>query len=571
MPRVEVFLPIDNIILYLVIAAVFEALAVYLFQFRRIPGALLLVYCQIAKGFWVLAKPFVSLQPDLPGKLFWVNFNEWTPILLTYFWFEFILQVSQQKNRLITVIQVLSRATVVSLLLIISFDSMLGWYWGPMTFDGQVLSIVAGPAAKVNAIFCYALNLLSLGLSVRWVYCSNGLRRQQAVAVSVTPVFNLIGIILGYTFELQAVPPQVPGLLLSAIYVTGVFYWWRIYSILPLAQEAVTRNMNDGLLVVDKKSYIVDLNPAASTILAGIAVTIGDKFSAIIAAWPELAAMGDKPTLEVSRIFNGLQRFYLISTLQCKTPQGHVIGQTFIFKDITEQKRDHAKLMDQQKALSIMAERERLGRELHDGQGQLWSYINVQVEAARSLLDKKDFVQADLLLEKVAGVTQDVHVDLRESITGLQLSATKEGIWQTLDEYLQWFKQNHGIDTELLLSEEVVAGLLPPTTEVQLLRIIQEALTNIRKYAKAQKARVAILVKDDNIVEIQVEDDGCGFDLTAVAAKKGSFGLKIMQERAAEIGAQYQICSKPGTGTKVIVQVTIAEESAADTRKDISL
>jgi two-component system nitrate/nitrite sensor histidine kinase NarX len=54
-----------------------------------------------------------------------------------------------------------------------------------------------------------------------------------------------------------------------------------------------------------------------------------------------------------------------------------------------------------------------------------------------------------------------------------------------------------------------------------------------------------------------VEDDGCGFDLAAAAEKKGSFGLKIMQERAAEIGAQFHICSRPGIGTKVILQVPL--------------
>jgi signal transduction histidine kinase len=317
----------------------------------------------------------------------------------------------------------------------------------------------------------------------------------------VTPVFNFIGTLLGYSFELQAVPPQVPGLLLSAIYVTWVFYWWRIYSILPLAQDTVTRNMNDGLLVVDKKGYIVDMNPAVKAMLTGVIAAVGDKFTDVVAAWPALAYIDEKPTLETERNTEGEQRCYQISTLLFKTPQGHMIGRTIIFKDITEQKRNQAKLVDQQKALSIMVERERLGRELHDGQGQLWSYINMQVEAARSLLDKKDIAQVDLLLEKVAEVTQDIHVDIRESITGLQLSAAREGIWQTLDEYLQWFKQNHGIDTQLLLSEEVAAGLLPPTTEVQLLRIIQEALTNIRKYAQAHKARVIIQVKD-SIAEI---------------------------------------------------------------------
>ena len=119
-----------------------------------------------------------------------------------------------------------------------------------------------------------------------------------------------------------------------------------------------------------------------------------------------------------------LTNIYQIRTLPLTTPQGNLLGKTILFKDITEQKRDEAKIIDQEKALSIMTERERLGRELHDGNGQLWSYINMQVEAARSLIEKKDFTEADVLLEKLVGVTQDMHVDIRESITGLQLTAT---------------------------------------------------------------------------------------------------------------------------------------------------
>lgn len=559
MPSVDIVLPVDNIIMYLFIAAIFEALAVYLMQFRKIPGAMLLVGCQICKGIWISAKVFCSMNPDLLTKLFWMRFTEGMPLLLTYFWFEFILQVSQQRGKVLTAVQYFIRILVVGLLFIIGLDNWLGWYWEAITVDGQVLKFDFGPGARVNMIVCYLLNLLSLGLSIRWIYSTNGLRKKQAIVLSVTPLFNLMGNVLGYTLDVQAVEAQVLGLLLSALYVTWTFYWWRIYSILPLAQEAVTRNMTDGLMVIDKKGYIVDMNPAAKTIFTGIAVTIDDHFDDVVAAWPVLSGISYNPNLEdfeANRDVDNQSYIYQIRTLLFKNPQGHYLGKTIIIKDITEQKRNQAKLVDQQKALSIIGERERLGRELHDGHGQLWSYINMQVEAARSFLDKKDVVQADVLLEKLAGVTQDVHVDLRESITGLQLTATQEEVWQTLEEYLQWFRQNYGIDTQLIRSKEFTDGLLSPTTEVQILRIIQETLTNIRKSAKARHVKIIVRV-NGAYGEIWVEDDGCGFDVAMGMEKKGSFGLKIMQERAAEIGGQLHIHSTPGAGTKVQLQVPL--------------
>ena len=79
----------------------------------------------------------------------------------------------------------------------------------------------------------------------------------------------------------------------------------------------------------------------------------------------------------------------------------------------------------------------------------------MQLKAARSLLGKNDSAQAGVLLNKLAGNIQNMHVDIRESITGLQLAASGEqGIWQSLAEYLQWFRQNYEIAATLTVSQD---------------------------------------------------------------------------------------------------------------------
>lgn len=566
MSSVTTFMPVDNTILYLGITAVFEALAIYLFQFRKTPGAMMLVYCQLCKGIWVAAKVFCGTSPDLPTKLFWARLTEWMPLLLIYFWFEFIWESSRPQGKLTAILRYAVRGIVAGLVLIIGFDGWLGWYYGPMTLNGQLLTIAFGPAAWATLVFCYALNLICLGLSVRWIYATQGLRRQQAIVLAVTPLFNFFGSILSYTLNLQVVSPLIVGQLLSACYVTWVFYRWRVYSILPLAQDAVTHDMIDGLVVVDEKGYIVDLNPAAQTILAGLPAAIGEPFKNVAAAWPPLSGIGDgeePETREASRKGGAQQRFYQLRALPLKTPQGNPLGKTILLKDITRQKQDEKRMLEAEKALSILTERERLGRELHDGQGQLWSYFHVQLEAVRSLLGKNDPAQAGVLLNKLAGNIQNMHVDIRESITGLQLTATAEqGIWQSLEEYLQWFRQNYEIAATLTIDQAFIPGLLPPTTEVQLLRIIQEALTNIRKHANARQVNITITASG-GWVNIEVADDGHGFDPAAAAAKKGSFGLKIMQDRADEIGAQLCINSTPNTGTRLSLQIPVTDGKEA--------
>lgn len=206
------------------ISAVFEALAVYLLQFRKLPGALLLVFCQVSKGIWISSKVFLSISPEFAAKLFWVKVSEWMPLLLIFFWFEFILETSRQSSKVLKVVQYLVRGVVFVLVLIIGADDWLGWYWGPMSIDGQAIKLAFGPLAKVTMFFCYFLNVLCLALSVRWVYSTNGLRRKQAIVIAVTPIFNFMGSVFGYIVEIQAMPPQVLGWLASAFYVTWVFY-----------------------------------------------------------------------------------------------------------------------------------------------------------------------------------------------------------------------------------------------------------------------------------------------------------------------------------------------------------
>jgi hypothetical protein len=89
MGSVEVYSAIQNYTPYFVIAAIMEALAVYLFQFRKIPGSIQLVYCQLCKAGWLMGRVLIGAADDLPTKLFWTKLPDTMSILLIYFWFIF--------------------------------------------------------------------------------------------------------------------------------------------------------------------------------------------------------------------------------------------------------------------------------------------------------------------------------------------------------------------------------------------------------------------------------------------------------------------------------------------------
>jgi signal transduction histidine kinase len=142
----------------------------------------------------------------------------------------------------------------------------------------------------------------------------------------------------------------------------------------------------------------------------------------------------------------------------------------------------------------------------------------------------------------------------------------EEGFFSALDQYLQRFEQRYEIQTERIIPHDLAEEVLEPVVEVQLLRIIQEALTNVRKHAAARFVRVVFAVHA-NQTQIIVEDDGCGFDPSphpgpppklGEGDREGAhFGLRIMRERAEAVGGSLQVRSAPGHGTKVIVQVPL--------------
>ena len=130
-----------------------------------------------------------------------------------------------------------------------------------------------------------------------------------------------------------------------------------------------------------------------------------------------------------------------------------------------------------------------------------------------------------------------------------------------LREYTARFNQMHGIKTELIVGDRIVPSL-SPQIELQALRIVQEALSNVRKHAEATRATIKVAAVD-NEVTIVVEDDGKGFDVDKAGNGDWTkFGLRNMKERADNFHGSLFIESTPGNGTKVILSIPLTFSQA---------
>ncbi len=439
-----------------------------------------------------------------------------------------------------------------------------GWIWKSISIEGGAVRTLDGPLRDVPKLASYSIALFITCLCVRWLVRSTGLRDRQAWLILLASVVSWAGHRMTFLPHMARLAPLPLSFLLSSAITAWAFHRWRMNGIVPLARDAVVQNMIDGLMVVDDSQTIVALNPTARAIFPEPAVAVGASFQGAAAVWPALADFESEAAVaaEVSRNVDGSACFFHVTGNPLRTPLGHSLGRVLIFKDVTIEHRQQAILLEEHKALSALTERQRLGRELHDGPGQIWSFVTMQVHAARILLARRDFARARRRLDRLAEVVREAHLGLRESIIGLQGGVSGEqGLLEAIEEQAQWYRENCELDVELALRCEWRADLLSPAIKAQAVRIVQEALANVRKSARASRVRI-VVERDVWTIELRVEDDGCGFDAAEVERQTGHHGLRIMRERAADVGARLNLESAPGQGTRVRLFLPIASSDA---------
>jgi two-component system nitrate/nitrite sensor histidine kinase NarX len=214
-----------------------------------------------------------------------------------------------------------------------------------------------------------------------------------------------------------------------------------------------------------------------------------------------------------------------------------------------------ARLHEAEEQWTIHAERDRIARELHDSLAQVLGVIHLQLRALETRAkDEASHTMADELSD-LADTADEAYRDVREAILGLRETVREDdGLEGSLREYLRKYSRQTGITTNLACEGDT-RRFLSPRSEVQLLRVVQEALTNTRKHAEASRVAVRINCLDGGTT-LTIEDDGLGFDPSTISSSmEGGFGLASMRERVEQIGGRLDVHTAPNAGTTIIVRL----------------
>ncbi len=216
---------------------------------------------------------------------------------------------------------------------------------------------------------------------------------------------------------------------------------------------------------------------------------------------------------------------------------------------------EHARLEDRLRELAVVEERERIARELHDGIAQVLGYVNTKSQAIDAHLAQGHVDAARVQVAELGAAARAVYVDVREAILGLR-SPIEPG--QALGAAAEAYARRVAADSPFVLDVDIAPEVLDlhldAETEAQAYRIVQEALTNVRKHASAHRVRMAMAVVGDQL-DIRIDDDGRGFGQRVATGDVARYGLRSMNERAVAIGATLDV--HPGWRGGVAVDLRI--------------
>jgi len=214
---------------------------------------------------------------------------------------------------------------------------------------------------------------------------------------------------------------------------------------------------------------------------------------------------------------------------------------------------DNSHLHHRLNDLAVAEERLRIAHEMHDGLAQILASVNTKAQAVKEFLRGGRTEEATRHLDQLAAAAREVYADVRESIIGLRSAGLPgRSIAEALEEYVNTWKAHAGVEADVRIEGE---PRLASNAQLQVLRIVQESLANVRKHAGAKRVEVS-LRQTGTRFRITVQDDGAGFNPSVLGRSEfPRFGLSTMRERAEAMGGTFHLDSAPGAGTRITVEL----------------
>ncbi|MFN2308329.1 MAG: histidine kinase [Gammaproteobacteria bacterium] len=231
---------------------------------------------------------------------------------------------------------------------------------------------------------------------------------------------------------------------------------------------------------------------------------------------------------------------------------------------------EKASVDEEANRLTIIEERTRIAHELHDSLAQTLASLRFQVRVLDETLHQGDESALWAELERIENSLDEAYTELRGLIDHFRAPIDRRGLIPAIEKIVERFRNESKI--QIFLQKEWHGPDLPEDLEIQVLRIVQEALCNVRKHSKAHTVRVLMRGLSNGQYHVLIEDDGTGLtSLPSNGAPGEHVGLSIMEERARRLGGRIRFESEPGEGTRIQLTFRAPAKPSAATVVEVPL
>ncbi len=404
----------------------------YSWRRRNVQGAKPFAIACLFAALWTAGVLGEISAADFAGKLFWLKFQVVWQLPTATAISCFVLAYSGLGRWLTRRNLILLILPPIFVILAVMSNDFHHLQWTAFRMEKHVVPSL-GTLGWAFIAYAYSLGLINV-LVLSWLAIRFPQRRWPVAVM-------LLGQLIGRgSFVLDKIYPDVLGPDGSGLLVIGILssayalalFRFHVFDPVPLARAAVIEQMNEGMLVLDARGRIVDLNSKAGQILAAPVAGLRSRDAAeVLTVKPELLLQPDQEQMAYSEISLGMGealRHYALHVTPLTGRRGRVVGHLVLLHDVTDQKREQEERIEQQRVVAVLQERESLARELHDGIGQVLGYVSMQAQAASRWVQDGHAEKARSLLDRLACVARDAHADVRESILILRAGQPQEYI-----------------------------------------------------------------------------------------------------------------------------------------------
>lgn len=331
----------------------------------------------------------------------------------------------------------------------------------------------------------------------------------------------------------------------------------------------------DPLILIDRNGLITDVNAAAERITGLPREQLIGSEAASKFTQPERLLQGFQLVFEQGKVIDysmamrhvsGQVTEVLCNASAFCNEQGEVVGVFASARDVTESRRIQEEIRASRELLRELAaqseavreeERKHIAREVHDELGQVLTALRMDLFLLGLNLGAQSSVVSEKIQSMKGLVDRAIH-GVRNVAGNLRPSALDVGLVAAIEWQCAEFVKHTGTACEFHSTESTVG--LDETRSVVVFRMVQESLTNITRYAQASRVDVR-MTRDGHSLRLEIRDNGKGFDPVAVAKKK-SYGLLGMRERAIALGGELEIISAADQGTLIVVLIPLDLEHA---------